>query len=678
MKKRSAEVLERILANKKPLSIHDLAMEYGTSEKTIRNDVRETNQFLTAIKQPEIIVSREGLLIRAKNIDIKKTEERLYTLDAYEYKLSGTERQLYIAMLLLESRRYMTMQALAEELLVSRITIVNDMEPVKEALAAAGVDLILDPGKGMVLNCGEYERLYAMAILCYQIREDRFFQAFLYRRLRIDYTPEQILSASQDYMRRNHLLFAGEMYYKTAYFLFVLFNFADRRGTRPKTEGDRSDMENLLFATAEKLEIILTGRMQEMYLSYIRSFDSTLIMKSVDDLMLYKVIIQFVSEIDKTLNMGLANDMMLLDSLLMHIRNMYNWEDFEVELPIEEDSSINYDLLMELVDQNSPILEKYLIHKLNDSLKKTIVIHICVAIIRSQQYMAPVSVLLVCPGSRAGGKYLEAQIKQHFDFRIAGILTEDEDIQLLDENRGDIEFVLSTIPLLTEKYTVLQIHPFLGLDDLNMIQRAIFHRQRFSSDTLFKKKQILRNTIDQIFDDKALAQRLLDSIDVILAEYSLGDTKQKQNALASRLQPDYVLRLEENRLLGWEEAIRISAQPLLENGCIAEEYVERAIQVVREYGDYIVIGEGVALAHANQNHGGVFRDCLSLLACPSGILFTESGQTVHLMFCFASTGQEDDLDMLKAIIQIGKKSGEAKRIASLPNEEDIFRAVLHI
>ena len=52
-----------------------------------------------------------------------------------------------------------------------------------------------------------------------------------------------------------------------------------------------------------------------------------------------------------------------------------------------------------------------------------------------------------------------------------------------------------------------------------------------------------------------------------------------------------------------------------------------------------------------------------LLVCPEGIHFTESDQMVYLLFCFASTGERDDLEMLKAIIRLGQTPA---RPAALP------------
>lgn len=676
MRKRSAEVLERVLANRSPLSIQELADEYGTSEKTLRNDVKEINQFLEEISLPELIITKEGTLIKAKNFNNREAETRLYELDAYSYKLSGTERQNYIAMVLLESGRYMTMQSFADELHVSRITIVNDMDPVKDKLAQFGVDLMLDPGKGMVIHAEEDVRLRIMAEIGFEIRDERFFQSFLYRRLEVYYTLDSILTAAQDYMKENRLLFVGDMFYKIAIYVFILFNFASTRGRRMDGSTALSDMDSMMLAVAQELQAVVTQQMLEMYRSYIRANEEDVYLKSVDDIVLYKVIIAFLGEIDKTLNLGLANDTMLLDALLMHIRNMQNWEGFDVEFPEEEASSINYDLLMELVEQHADVLESYLIHPLSDSIKKSIVIHICVAIIRNQHHILPISVLLVCPGGRAGGKYLEAQIRHYFDFRIMGVLTTEKEIRRIEERTENVDFVLSTIPLKTEKYIVYQIHSHIRLEDLNLLQRAVFRRQHFQPDAKSSKEAVLRKYIYQLFEDQELARRLAEGMEAIYTDYMQELAKKKGSVLSGRLPGEHVHLTDREASPAWEDAIRLSAAPLLEAGFIEQGYVDKAIQVVKEYGDYIVVSEGVALAHANHNAGGVHADCLSLLACPKGIHFTESDQMVYLLFCFASTGQQDDLEMLKAIIRIGQTPGEARRIAALPNAESVRAAVL--
>lgn len=674
MRKRSAEVLERVLVNRIPLSVQELAEEYGTSEKTLRNDVKEINQFLDDISQPELIISKEGRLIKARTFNNKETEKHLYSLDAYRYKFSGSERQNYIALVLLESGRYLTMQNFADELLVSRVTVMHDMEQVKEKLESGGVELILDPGKGMVIHCDEKTRLGMMADLIYEIREDRFIKNLVYQRLDVRYTSDDILTASQNYMKENKLLFVGDTYIKIAVYMFVLFNFASRKGSKPDSSVKVEGIDELMLTAAESLNVMVTRETLKLFHDFVSEGKDTVYLKSVNDLILYNAILQFLAKIDETLKLGISQDSMLADALLLHIRNMQNWEKYDVELTIDESEAVNYPLLWELTGEHAKILEKYLGHQLNDSIRKSIIIHICVAIIRSQKYMTPASILLVCPGSRAEGKYMEAQLQSYFNFRICNVLTEDRDIRRIDEQTEDIDFVLSTIPLKTELFTVYQIHQHLALEDLNLLQRVIFRWQYSMPYENNRKEAALRRFILRTFENKELAERLIEETRIIISDYTEAQNKTKSSLLSDRLNKTNIVFGEGSP--EWRDAIRLSAEPLLRAGAIDSTYVENSIQVVEEYGDYIVVSEGVAMPHANPELGGVHRDSLSLLVCPEGVHFTESDSMVYLLFFFASTGKKDDLDVLKAIIRIGHIPGEAKRIASLKDIDAIYETIL--
>lgn len=49
---------------------------------------------------------------------------------------------------------------------------------------------------------------------------------------------------------------------------------------------------------------------------------------------------------------------------------------------------------------------------------------------------------------------------------------------------------------------------------------------------------------------------------------------------------------------------------------------------------------------------------------------------VYMLFCFASTGEQDDLEMLKAIIRLGQTPGEARRIAALRDPDTVYTSIL--
>ena len=57
------------------------------------------------------------------------------------------------------------------------------------------------------------------------------------------------------------------------------------------------------------------------------------------------------------------------------------------------------------------------------------------------------------------------------------------------------------------------------------------------------------------------------------------------------------------RAANWQEAIYAAAKPLERSGAITKNYAEAMIASVHEYGPYIVLAPGVAIAHARPEDG---------------------------------------------------------------------------
>ena len=148
MRKRSTEILEKlILSNSKSMEVKKLITTYRISLKTLRTDVNEINDFLLEAKMsPTKLNEKEKLILLEK--DIMKIQDRLNHMDTYSYKMSREERQIYIIAELLMSQDYITMQNLAKKLNVSRNTILNDFETVKDYCLAFNVNVLMKSSKG--------------------------------------------------------------------------------------------------------------------------------------------------------------------------------------------------------------------------------------------------------------------------------------------------------------------------------------------------------------------------------------------------------------------------------------------------------------------------------------------------------------------------------------------------
>ena len=132
------------------MTLKELTSKYDISQKVLKSDIKEINQFLRTIPVEEIEIRDNGQILLGEDFKSFQIQQYLYDMDTYMYKFSPEERQIYIMMKLVVANSYITMQSLAEELSVSRITIVNDMEVIKERFKNKNT-LMIDSGKGMIL-----------------------------------------------------------------------------------------------------------------------------------------------------------------------------------------------------------------------------------------------------------------------------------------------------------------------------------------------------------------------------------------------------------------------------------------------------------------------------------------------------------------------------------------------
>lgn len=102
----------------------------------------------------------------------------------------------------------------------------------------------------------------------------------------------------------------------------------------------------------------------------------------------------------------------------------------------------------------------------------------------------------------------------------------------------------------------------------------------------------------------------------------------------------------------WQDSIRLAAQPLLIDGCITEEYIDKMIQTVYDLGDYIVVVPMIALPHA-RSEGTVLQNSLSLLKLKKPILFGEKEDSqATVIMPLACIGNDDHLQMLSRVAEI--------------------------
>ena len=529
MRKRSTEILEKlILSNSKSMEVKKLITTYRISLKTLRTDVNEINDFLLEAKMsPTKLNEKEKLILLEK--DIMKIQDRLNHMDTYSYKMSREERQIYIIAELLMSQDYITMQNLAKKLNVSRNTILNDFETVKDYCLAFNVNVLMKSSKGIKIECDQKDRNNLLMQIFHDLEDDymekSFFHQLIQRKLGMKIPLEMIKEDLREYMEQQHMLVSDRVFSYVSIYLFVILNrkINKKRRTVEKLTGDTAS-DNLLNWFADKYEVSINKNDVKDFGRYMKQHDFNISseQKEINDVELYGIIVYFLQMVGEDIECSLQSDTVLIESLLEHIRTLKNWEDYDFEMPLSDELPIPKEILEKTIEKNSIILERYLGYPLTKEMKESIMIHICAAFVRNLEYLNLLEVLIVCPGSMATGKYLEAQVKNYFDFRVAAVIPSRDVEEFLKSNK--IDFVISTVNVRSESVPCVKVQAQLTMNDINAIQNIAFLLGRKENKSENESRYVEQNFLDvmKTFLEKLDASKRDEFFDEV---YALMETK---------------------------------------------------------------------------------------------------------------------------------------------------------
>lgn len=581
MRKRSTEILEKlILSNSKSMEVKKLITTYRISLKTLRTDVNEINDFLLEAKMsPTKLNEKEKLILLEK--DIMKIQDRLNHMDTYSYKMSREERQIYIIAELLMSQDYITMQNLAKKLNVSRNTILNDFETVKDYCLAFNVNVLMKSSKGIKIECDQKDRNNLLMQIFHDLEDDymekSFFHQLIQRKLGMKIPLEMIKEDLREYMEQQHMLVSDRVFSCVSIYLFVILNrkINKKRRTVEKLTGDTAS-DNLLNWFADKYEVRINKNDVKDFGRYMKQHDFNISseQKEINDVELYGIIVYFLQMVGEDIECSLQSDTVLIESLLEHIRTLKNWEDYDFEMPLSDELPIPKEILEKTIEKNSIILERYLGYPLTKEMKESIMIHICAAFVRNLEYLNLLEVLIVCPGSMATGKYLEAQVKNYFDFRVAAVIPSRDVEEFLKSNK--IDFVISTVNVRSESVPCVKVQAQLTMNDINAIQNIAFLLGRKENKSENESRYVEQNFLDvmKTFLEKLDASKRDEFFDEV---YSLMETKIQstgKSILAQMLDPSKIMIKQEK--ITWEQGILQAADILEKKGCVGSDYGKKS------------------------------------------------------------------------------------------------------
>lgn len=683
MRSRSSDILLYILRKRsRKIDADYLAEKYKITEKTLYNDLKEINDFLNTIGVTSIAIDSKGILTLGENFRFSFVKENLFKMDFYMYKLSSVERKLIVLLILIQNNEYTTMEKIANELYVSRITILSTIEEIKELLSKyESVKITSVSGKGIKLIYNEYGiRIFIVEIFGKFLTDSQnnYFQKLVGKKLSMKISFTEIVNLLQSFEKDMDILFSKSRFYDISLYITVAINRILDNHEIPVNDENivYSNYENWFIKISHLLEKNFNINKKENEMIGLKRFinenNLTPVLGLKNNLEIYEIVTYFLSRVGLKFDVEFQNDKFLVKSLVDHLQSINNLSSFDFHLSINDSMKSEYDEINKEVEKYSYIIEKYLCFPPDENLRLSMTVHICASLIRNKTILLPLKVLVVCPGSMATGRLVEAQIKKYFNFAIENVIAVNKLNFFTESSKKKIDFVISTVELPSYNYPAVIVNPILKIQDLNKIQELAFSltQKEFTLNNnnvsnVLKELEYISKTIEN-----AQIDNFIKDLRKIIKKYNLQKGTKINNEMKNLLTIGHIRRLSEE--IDWKQGIRLAGDILKNEGYIDDSHINEAIGNVLKYGPYIVISDGIALAHA-KGENEVYSDGLSLVISKKGIPFGENErENVHMLFYFCTKGEDDYVGLFNQIIDLGRNKLKLEKILNSKNSCEVY------
>ncbi len=125
----------------------------------------------------------------------------------------------------------------------------------------------------------------------------------------------------------------------------------------------------------------------------------------------------------------------------------------------------------------------------------------------------------------------------------------------------------------------------------------------------------------------------------------------------------------------WMQAVRDSAELLLQDGCITGEYIDAIFASFEKNGDYMIVMPGIILAHARPESGAVTTG-VSLVTLRAPVLFEDDPtKPISVIFALAAGNPGEHIAMMQTLAKV-LVNGESTQLIKTSGEVDAVLRLL--
>jgi transcriptional antiterminator/mannitol/fructose-specific phosphotransferase system IIA component (Ntr-type) len=675
------------------ISILQLSQKFKVSNRTIRYDLDKINDFLKSSNLPQLIRKpNEGIAYKCNSLEKNNVLNLLGEIDLNQYVLSQDERIIMILTELLKIRDYITMDKLAETLIVSRSTILKDIDKVKEWLLKENLELISSKRHGVKI-IGEERNIRKAAISLLTNNVDIYKALDLIKASKASRTEFGLDKYHKEFFKDidisyiENCLDIAEKQLETKFTdeaysgLVIHIAIAIKRIQEDKDIVMEKEELNALeitkeFVVAASIAKLLEKRFKiiipndEIGYITIHLLGSKVSISKNNDKdweMIEFITSNLINGVSSILDVNLFSDKELFSGLTQHIRpTIYRLKhDLTLKNPLLKEIKQSYEKVFSAVKNSMYILEEYGGNKLSDEEIGYLTLHFSAAIERlNDNNCKSVNVIVVCATGIGTAKLVSSRVQSLFNVNIIDTISY-HDINNVVRNES-VDLIITTVPIKSDINNIpcIEVSPFLTEKNISNISLVL---KKYNTICKNKYDISIKKIMDIISSNCVILNRA--KLAKELAYYISIDNDFKEGVFEPMLKE--VLTTDSINLNvdveNWEQAIRCGGGILKNNGAVDERYIEGMIESVKTLGPYIVIAPGIAMPHARPDDS-VKKIGMSLITLNHPVNFgNKEHDPVGIVICLCAV---DHSSHLKALSELVKFLGEEEFIKIVKNSTD--------
>ncbi len=124
--------------------------------------------------------------------------------------------------------------------------------------------------------------------------------------------------------------------------------------------------------------------------------------------------------------------------------------------------------------------------------------------------------------------------------------------------------------------------------------------------------------------------------------------------------------------ISWKDMIRMAGKPLLDDGVIAQDYVDEIIHTCLEKGPYMNIGPDIVLAHARPLPSTKKASMALLLSKNPAALLDDAAHKARLWIFLATPDSKSHIELIQKLAVLLMDSAFLKKVLAADSKQDLL------